>query len=82
MQNILANKVVGMTDLREPKKVIENAGGEPVAILNRNEVAGYFVPASAVNRMAYSYASDTELDAVLANQDEIAAEGVAYLKDK
>ena len=82
MQNILAKKLVGMTDLREPKKMIEKANGEPVAIMNRNEVAGYFVPASAVEQVSFSYVSDEDLEAVLKQQDELLAEGLAYLKDR
>lgn len=82
MQDILANKTVGLTELREPKKVIEEAGDQPVAVMNRNQVVGYFVPVSAVARVDFKYASDKELDAVLRDQDAITADGVAYLRDK
>ena len=82
MQDILANKTVGLTELREPKKVIEEAGDQPVAVMNRNQVVGYFVPVSGVARVDFKYASDKELDAVLRDQDAITADGVAYLRDK
>ena len=82
MQDILANKTVGLTELREPKKVIEEAGDQPVAVMNRNQVVGYFVPVSAVERVSIGYASDEDLDAVLRDQDAITADGVAYLRDK
>ncbi len=82
VQNILAKKLVGVTELREPKKVIEKAGNEPIAIMNRNEVVGYFVPASAVENISLRYATDEEFVAITEAHDEITAEGIAYLKDK
>ncbi len=82
MQDILANKTVGMTELREPKKVIEEAGDQPVAVMNRNQVVGYFVPVSCVERVNIEYASDEDLDAVLRDQDAMTADGVTYLRDK
>jgi len=44
MQKILAKKTVSMTDMRDPKKVLEFAAGEPVAVMNRNKVISYFIP--------------------------------------
>ena len=82
MQNILARKAVGMTALREPKKVIADAGDEPVAILNRNEVVGYFVPASAVSKIEYSLISDEKLNAILERRKDATSAGVAYLKNR
>ena len=82
MQDILAKKTVGLTELREPKKVIEEAGDQPVAIMNRNQVVGYFVPVAAVERIELKYASDAEFDAVLREQDAMTTAGVAYLRDK
>ena len=82
MQDILANKTVGLTELREPKKVIEEAGDQPVAVMNRNQVVGYFVPVAAVERFELKYASDAEFDAVLREQDAMTADGVAYLRDR
>lgn len=82
MQDILASKTVGMTELREPKKVIEEAGDQPVAVMNRNQVVGYFVPVSCVERVKIEYVSDTDLDVILTDQDALTADGVAYLRDK
>lgn len=48
MQKILTKKTVSLTDLRDPKKVLEFAGDEPVAVMNRNKVVGYFIPVSAI----------------------------------
>ena len=82
MQNILAFKSVGMTELREPRRVIEEAGDQPVAIMNRNEVAGYFVPASAVNKLAFDTVTNEEFEKVLMSRSGALAEGIAYLQDK
>ena len=82
MQDVLPKKVVGLTDLREPRKVIEQANGEPVAIMNRNEVEGYLVPASAVNRPAVDVVPHEKVrDAFEARKASIKP-GLDYLKDK
>lgn len=82
MQDILAKKVVGLTDLREPRKMIEEANGEPVAIMNRNEVEGYFVPASAVNRPAVDSISHERAMEIFHARKEKIEPGLDYLKDK
>ena len=79
---VLTNRVVGMTALREPKKVFEEAGDQPVAVLNRNEVVGYFVPASAVDRIQFSPMSDERVKELLESRRAVTAKGVTYLKDK
>ena len=48
MEHLLTNLTASLTELREPSKVLARAGNRPVAILNRNEAIGYFVPKSAV----------------------------------
>lgn len=82
MQNLLTHRTVSLTELRDPRKVISEAGGEPVAILNRNKVEGYFVPASAVEKLTFEPASEAEVAAVLAKRKGILDPTVAYLKDK
>ena len=48
LEPILANKSVSISTLKvNPSAAIEAAGGEPVAILNRNSPAAYLVPAKA-----------------------------------
>ena len=54
METLLTNKTVSVTELREPRKVIDKAGSKPVAVLNRSNVVGYFVPASAVEKLDFS----------------------------
>jgi antitoxin StbD len=82
MQDIHAKKVVGLTDLREPRKVIEEANGEPVAIMNRNEVEGYFVPASSVNRPEIEPIAHDEAMKTYHSRKNKIEPGLDYLKDK
>ncbi len=46
MEKILSSKTVSLTKLRDPAKALSKAGNSPVAVLNRNNVVGYFVPKS------------------------------------
>lgn len=81
LQRIKATKTASLTDLRDPMKVIEAAGDEPVAIMNRNKVVGYFVPESRVADN-FSYLPQEEFEKVL---PEVLAEEkdvLDYLKDK
>ena len=44
MHNILANKAVGISELKQnPAAILTAAAAEPVAILNRNKPAGYII---------------------------------------
>lgn len=48
LEPILAGKSVSISALKvNPSAAIEAAGGEPVAVLNRNRPAAYLVPAKA-----------------------------------
>lgn len=48
LEPILASKSVSISALKvSPTAAIEAAGGEPVAVLNRNSAAAYLVPAKA-----------------------------------
>lgn len=81
IQRIKANKTASLTDLRDPMKVIEAAGNEPVAIMNRNQVVGYFVPEATTN-VQYSYVTQEEFEKILPEVLEKAAPVLDYLKDK
>lgn len=81
IQKIKATKTASLTDLRDPMKVIEAAGDDPVAIMNRNKVIGYFVPESRTN-VSYSYLSREEFDELLPEVLEKAQPVLDYLKDK
>lgn len=52
MQNVLADVVVSVSELKKnPSAVLSGAGGATVAVLNHNRVMGYMVPAEAYEAM-------------------------------
>lgn len=46
-----------MTEMREPHKVLERAGGQPVAVLKNSAVVGYFVPVEAIDAAVHRVAT-------------------------
>ena len=82
MENLLTNKTASLTELRDPKKVIKNAGDKPVAILNRNQLEGYFVPASAVGKIDFNAASKGDIASALRRRKAKIQPTLDYLKDK
>ena len=82
MENLLTNKTASLTELRDPKKVIESAGDRPVAIFNRNQLEGYFVPASAVDKIDFTAASKADAAKVLRKRKGKLQPTLDYLKDK
>ena len=82
MENLLTNKTASLTELRDPKKVIENAGDKPVAILNRNQLEGYFVPASAVEKISFAAATKGDVASALRKRKSKLQPTLEYLKDK
>ena len=82
MQNLLTNKTASLTELRNPKKVIKQAGGKPVAILNRDRLEGYFVPASAVEILNFEPTEPGEAAAKFKSRKRELTSTLEYLKDK
>ncbi len=82
MEKILTNRFASLTELREPNKVIEQAGEEPIAIMNRNSVIGYFVPKAAVDIDGHTTATVTDVKSILAQRKAVMAPVNEYLKDK
>jgi antitoxin StbD len=82
MERLLTNLTASLTELREPNKVIARAGNQPVAIMNRNEAIGYFVPKSAVADVELLPISNTELDTFMRSNLSEIAHVLDYLKDK
>lgn len=82
MKTRLTNKTISVTELREPGKVIDKAGSQPVAVLNRSNVVGYFVPASAVEKLDFSACETDEVMSALNTLDPKALAVNDYLKDK
>ena len=82
MQNLLTNKTASLTELRNPKKVITKAGGKPVAIQNRDQLEGYFVPASAVEVLHFEPTQSGEAVDKFKDRKQQLSETLKYLKDK
>ena len=82
MKKILANKTVSLTELRDPAKVLAGAGSMPVAVLNRSNVVGYFVPKSAVDNVAFTYAGSADVQETVDQSIGDNQALLAYLKDK
>ena len=52
MQTILANYTASITELKKsPTKLLEDAGNEPIAILNHNSPSAYLVPSEYFEKM-------------------------------
>lgn len=82
MEHLLTHKTVSLTELRDPAKVLEQAGSSPVAVLNRNKVVGYFVPVAAVeDRVVYEPTADYTLEHFKAQKARLEP-ALEYLKDK
>jgi len=82
MENILSNKTVSFTELRDPAKVVAYAGNSPVAILNRNKVVGYFVPKAAVSQVHFERANSGQVQNILEESKQETQAVLDYLKDK
>ena len=82
MENLLTNKTASLTELRDPKKVIEKAGDKPVAILNRSQLEGYFVSATAVEKISFQVAEPREVSELLKKRRSKLDSTLEYLKDK
>lgn len=82
MENLLTSLTASLTELREPNKVIARAGNQPVAILNRNEAIGYFVPKSAVVDIELDLASTDQVNSFIKNKIAKIDHVIDYLKDK
>jgi len=84
IQKIKANKTASLTDLREPRQIIESLkdGGE-IAILDRNKVVAYMrSPDAETAEHTFRYATKAEFDELLPLVLEEEKEVLDYLKDK
>jgi len=83
MTRLLTNHIATMTEMREPQKVLDRAGGKPVAVMKNSKLVGYFVPAEAVPEPGeHRFATMDEVLAVLERTQENAQPVLDYLKDK
>ena len=82
MAILLTRHIASMTEMREPLKVLEKSGGEPVAVLKNSALVGYFVPAEAISNVQHRTASIEEIRQSLESRKAITQPVVDYLKDK
>ena len=82
MTRLLTPHICTMTELREPHKVLERAGGKPVAILRNSALVGYLVPAEAVVEAETRVATPEEVMAHLAETQAAVQPVLDYLRDK
>lgn len=82
MKRLLTNQTIGITELREPSKVLDQAAGKPVAILKNNECVGYIVPVDAVDETEPRYATRDEVKAAFAARQKKMQPVLDYLKNK
>ena len=82
MQSLISHKTASLTELRDPAKVIDQAGHSPVAVMNRNKCVGYFVPVEAVEKFSFQAAESCDVKAALAKRKPATQAVLDYLKDK
>jgi len=82
MTRLATPQICTMTELREPQKVFDRAGGQPVAILKNSALVGYLVPAEAVGRADHRDATMKEVQESLNRRRAINQPVLDYLKDK
>ncbi len=82
MTRLLTPHIATMTEMREPHKVLERAGGQPVAVLKNSAVVGYFVPVEAIGAADHRVATRDEVMAHLAESRARVQPVLDYLRDK
>jgi antitoxin StbD len=82
MTRLLTPHIATMTELREPHKVLERAGGKPVAILKNSAVVAYLVPEEAVDTGDHRTATLDEVMEAVSRRRAINQPVLDYLKDK
>ena len=82
MTRLATPNICTMTELREPQKVLDRAGGKPVAILKNSALVGYLVPAEAIGETDHRPATLEEVRAVMERTRADAQPVLDYLKDK
>lgn len=82
VSRIHTRNICTMTELREPQKVFDHAGGKPVAIMKNSKCVGYLVPEEAALDGEPRYASMDEVQDYIARSRERVQPVLDYLKDK
>lgn len=82
MKRLHTNQICTMTELREPQKVFDKAGGKPVAIMKNSRCIGYLVPEEATLQDEVRHATMDEVMSSIEKRREINRPVLDYLKDK
>ena len=82
MTKLLTPHIATMAEMREPHKVLERSGGNPVAVLKNSALVGYFVPAEAVQETDSRVATRDEVLGSLKRRKDVNQPVLDYLKDK
>ena len=82
MKRLYTNQICTMTELREPQKVFDRAGGKPVAVMKNSRCVGYLVPEDAVADQEPRYATMDEVMNSIEKRREVNQPVLDYLKDK
>lgn len=83
MATLLTRQIATITELREPQKVLDRAGGKPVAILKNSQPVAYIVPIDAISAPGTHRAlTMDELRAHLSETREEVQPVLDWLKDK
>ena len=82
MTKLLTPHIATMTEMREPHKVLERSGGNPVAVLKNSALVGYFVPAEAVQETESRVATRDEVLGSLKRRKGVNQPVLDYLRDK
>ncbi|MEQ8903026.1 MAG: hypothetical protein RID11_13175 [Roseovarius sp.] len=82
MKRLFTNQICTMTELREPQKVLDAAGGKPVAIMKNSKCIGYLVPEAATLQDEPRNATMDEVMAYLRSSRDRVQPVLDYLKDK
>ena len=82
MATLLTRNIASMTEMREPHKVLEKSGGEPVGVLKNSALVSYFVPAEAISNEQHRTVSLDEIRHGIRSREAITQPVLDYLKDK
>lgn len=82
MKRLLTNQICTITELREPQKVLDQAGGKPVAVMKNSQCIAYLVPVDATMEDEPRYATAEEVMTSLQKRRDINEPVLEYLKDK
>lgn len=82
MKRLHTNQICTMTELREPQKVLDSAGGKPVAIMKNSRCVGYLVPEESTLQEEPRHATMEEVMAAVEETRAQAQPVLDYLKDK